>query len=81
MEDDTPLSTRDTIDLMGAFAFALQATMPVAQSVRFRQTLELIEQQVLLQDRPAVAAALRHIAAALPPVEEEADPGTSAPKH
>jgi hypothetical protein len=78
MEDDTRLSTRDTIDLMGAFAFALQATMPVAQSVRFRQTLELIEQQVLQQDRPAVAAALRQIAAALPAAHQTADPRTSS---
>jgi len=81
MEEDTPLSTRDTIDLMGAFAFALQATMPVAQSVRFRQTLELIEQQVLQQDRPAVAAALRQIAAALPAAGEPPEPGSSVPTH
>jgi hypothetical protein len=81
MNQDITLSTRDTIDLMGAFAFALQATMPVAQRVRFRQTLELIEQQVLQQDRPAVAAALAHIAATLPRVERSGDPDTSEPTH
>lgn len=81
MNEDIELSTRDTIDLMGAFAFALQATMPVAQRVRFRQTLELIEQQVLQQDRPGVAAALRQIAATLPLAHQTADPQTSAHTH
>jgi hypothetical protein len=81
MNEDIPLDTRDTIDLMGAFAFALQATMSAAQRGRFKQTLELIEQQAQQQDRPAMAAALAHIVATLPRLEPPADPDTTGSTH
>jgi hypothetical protein len=81
MTTEPRMSDSDLINLLGAFAFALQAAMPRSQQERFRSTLGSVAQQARLQEMPAVAAVLDQIQATLPPTEDALESGTSEPKH
>lgn len=60
------LSTDDLIDVLGAFALAVQACMPAAAAAVFRQTLGVIADHARQDGRQPVAAVLDQLQAAWP---------------
>lgn len=60
------LSTDDLIDVLGAFALAVQAGMPASAAAVFRQTLGVIADHARLDGRLPVAAVLDQLQAAWP---------------
>lgn len=73
------LDAAEQLDLLGALVFALRAALTPAQQQAFRSTLGLIADQARQGQRPALAAALDQLQAAVPPPGGESS--TSEPRH
>ncbi len=74
-----PMTDSDFINVLGAFAFALQAAMPRSQQVHFHSMLGAVATQAREQQMQTVAAVLDQIQAAVP--APDAESGTNEPRH